>query len=80
MESIFWIILVICLFGGSILRVFFNHREKMKRIELAEAKVMQDETQEKLLDEVKKLNMRIEVLEKIVTDGKYELDKKIANL
>lgn len=38
------------------------------------------EAQESLKSQVDELKKRVEVLEKIVTDSKYQLDKEIASL
>jgi hypothetical protein len=41
---------------------------------------MSQEDQDNLKKQVVELKQRVEVLEKIVTDSKYQLDKEIASL
>ncbi len=68
------------LFGGGIVKLILNHKKELRALELSERNVMSQEAQESLKSQVDELKKRVEVLEKIVTDSKYQLDKEIASL
>ncbi len=76
------IILIIfgAIFGKGIVRTYFSHREKILAIEMANNNAKAKGLNRELLNSVESLSERIEVLEKIITDEKYKLDRKIANL
>ncbi len=68
------------LFGGGIIKLILNHRKELRALDIAERNTMNQETQDNLKKQVEELKLRVEVLEKIVTDSKYQLDKQIASL
>ncbi len=68
------------LFGGGIVKLILNHKKELRALEVSERNVMSQEAQESLKSQVDELKKRVEVLEKIVTDSKYQLDKEIASL
>ncbi len=68
------------LFGGGIVKLILNHKKELRALEVSERNVMSEEAQESLKSQVDELKKRVEVLEKIVTDSKYQLDKEIASL
>jgi hypothetical protein len=85
MEVILTDVLVVliifgAIFGRGMIRAFAAHREKMRIIELDNASSQAERANSELLEKVERLSGRVEVLEKIVTDEKYQLDRKIANL
>ncbi|MFC5081034.1 hypothetical protein VTH8203_02774 [Vibrio thalassae] len=76
------VILIIfgAIFGRGMLRNFLAHREKMRVIELEKANANADSANSELSQQIKRLTERVEVLEKVITDEKYQLDRKIASL
>ena len=68
------------LFGGGIIKLVLNHKKELRALEVSERNAMSQEDQDNLKKEVVELKRRVEVLEKIVTDSKYQLDKEIASL
>jgi hypothetical protein len=68
------------LFGGGIVKLVLNHKKELKALEVSERNAMSQEDQDNLKKQVVELKRRVEVLEKIVTDSKYQLDKEIASL
>ncbi|MCA0937506.1 nitrite reductase [Vibrio alginolyticus] len=68
------------LFGGGIVKLILNHKKELRALEVSERNAMSLEAQESLKSQVDELKKRVEVLEKIVTDNKYQLDKEIASL
>lgn len=79
-----WVFLTISAVVGMLIGLagmVTHHKRQMKQMELeaqqASAQAALDETLKKELDGLKS---RIEVLETIVTDNKYQLNEKISNL
>ncbi|AEX24321.1 nitrite reductase [Vibrio natriegens] len=68
------------LFGGGIVKLILNHKKELRALEVSERNAMSQEDQDNLKKQVVELKQRVEVLEKIVTDSKYQLDKEIASL
>ncbi|MFW8632037.1 nitrite reductase [Vibrio natriegens] len=68
------------LFGGGIVKLVLNHKKELRALEVSERNAMSQEDQDNLKKQVVELKQRVEVLEKIVTDRKYQLDKEIASL
>lgn len=68
------------LFGGGIIKLVFNHKKELRALEVSERNSMNQEEQDSLKKQVVELKGRVEVLEKIVTDSKYQLEKEIASL
>ncbi|MCF7483400.1 nitrite reductase [Vibrio sp. J1-1] len=68
------------LFGGGIVKLVLNHKKELRALEVSERNAMSQEDQDSLKKQVIELKRRVEVLEKIVTDSKYQLDKEIASL
>ncbi|MDV6250094.1 nitrite reductase [Vibrio sp. EA2] len=68
------------LFGGGIVKLILNHKKELRALEVSERNAMSQEDQDSLKKQVSELKRRVEVLEKIVTDSKYQLDKEIASL
>ncbi len=68
------------LFGGGIIKLVLNHKKELRALEVSERSAMSKEVQVSLTKQVDELKQRVEVLEKIVTDSKYQLDKEIASL
>lgn len=68
------------LFGGGIVKLILNHKKELRALEVSERNAMSLEAQDSLKSQVDELKKRVEVLEKIVTDSKYQLDKEIASL
>ncbi|NKB32699.1 MAG: hypothetical protein GKR91_06340 [Pseudomonadales bacterium] len=64
--------------------IFTEHRKSMKMLEIENQKVQQTNVQNEVSDAVKReigeILKRIETLEAIVTDRKYQLDEKITRL
>ncbi|MGR5095616.1 nitrite reductase [Vibrio maritimus] len=79
-EVLIVLIIFSAIFGRGLLRSFYSHREKMRAIELHNSSADTKRENSELLEKVDKLSERVEVLEKIITDEKYQLDRKIANL
>lgn len=67
-------------FGGRMLKMVLNHRKEIKRLEISQQSQLDHKQKEQLIEQVKHLSERVEVLERIVTDQKYQLDKEIASL
>ena len=60
---------------------YLKHITKMKELELACIKKQQEGAENKdLEEELQALKERVNVLEKIVTDRKYQLDEEIRSL
>ncbi|MDW2173075.1 nitrite reductase [Vibrio sp. 1567] len=76
MESIADVLVVAivfgAIFGGGIVKLILNHRKEVRALEISE--------QESLKKQIGELKRRVEVLERIVTDSKYQLEKEIASL
>ncbi|MGR5444147.1 nitrite reductase [Vibrio jasicida] len=68
------------IFGGGIVKLVLNHRKDVKALEISERNQMSEEERNGLNKQVAELKQRVEVLERIVTDNKYQLDKEIASL
>ncbi|MGY0614478.1 nitrite reductase [Vibrio sp. FJH11] len=68
------------LFGGGIIKLVLNHKKELRALEVSERNAMNQEEQDSLKKQVVELKGRVEVLEKIVTDSKYQLEKEIASL
>ncbi|USD56559.1 nitrite reductase [Vibrio sp. SCSIO 43155] len=68
------------IFGGGIVKLILNHRKEVKSLEISERKLMNQEERDGLNKQIDDLKQRVEVLERIVTDNKYQLDKEIASL
>ncbi|USD62370.1 nitrite reductase [Vibrio sp. SCSIO 43140] len=79
-EVLIVLIIFGAIFGRGLLRSFYSHREKMRAIELHNSSADSKRENSELLEKLDKLSERVEVLEKIITDEKYHLDRKIANL
>ena len=79
-EVLIVLIIFGAIFGRGLLRSFYRHREKMRAIELHNSSADSKRENSELLEKLDKLSERVEVLEKIITDEKYHLDRKIANL
>ncbi|PIB12374.1 hypothetical protein [Vibrio rotiferianus] len=68
------------IFGGGIVKLILNHRKEVRALEISERNQMSQEERDGLNKQVAELKQRVEVLERIVTDNKYQLDKAIASL
>ncbi|KIP65005.1 nitrite reductase [Vibrio sp. MMG022] len=68
------------IFGGGIVKLVLNHRKEVKALEISERNQMSEEERNGLNKQVAELKQRVEVLERIVTDNRYQLDKEIASL
>ncbi|MGR5209710.1 nitrite reductase [Vibrio rotiferianus] len=68
------------IFGGGIVKLILNHRKEVRALEISERNQMSQEERDGLNKQVADLKQRVEVLERIVTDNKYQLDKEIASL
>ncbi|KIP65257.1 nitrite reductase [Vibrio harveyi] len=68
------------IFGGGIVKLILNHRKEVRALEISERKQMNKEERDGLNKQIEDLKQRVEVLERIVTDNKYQLDKEIASL
>ncbi|HAV1432221.1 TPA: nitrite reductase [Vibrio parahaemolyticus] len=68
------------IFGGGIVKLILNHRKEVRALEISERNTMSQEEQESLKKQISELKRRVEVLERIVTDSKYQLEKEIASL
>ncbi|HCG8545981.1 TPA: nitrite reductase [Vibrio parahaemolyticus] len=84
MESIVDVLVVAivfgAIFGGGIVKLILNHRKEVRALEISERNTMSQEEQESLKKQIGELKRRVEVLERIVTDSKYQLEKEIASL
>ncbi|MCG9541254.1 nitrite reductase [Vibrio parahaemolyticus] len=84
MESIADVLVVAivfgAIFGGGIVKLILNHRTEVRALEISERNTMSQEEQESLKKQIGELKRRVEVLERIVTDSKYQLEKEIASL
>jgi len=64
--------------------VVYAHRQKSQELELEALKIreanLQQDVEEEVARQMKEVTTRIEVLEAIVTDKKYELSDKITQL
>lgn len=74
------LIIFTAIFGSGMLKIFLNHREKVKALELSQLESSTSNTQKEMQQQIDKLTQRVIVLEKIVTDQKYQLEKEIASL
>ena len=68
------------IFGGGIVKLILNHRKEVRALEISERNQMGQEERDGLNKQVEDLKQRVEVLERIVTDNRYQLDKEIASL
>ncbi|UMM06238.1 nitrite reductase [Vibrio campbellii] len=68
------------IFGGGIVKLILNHRKEVRALEISERNQMSKEERDGLNKQVEDLKQRVEVLERIVTDNRYQLDKEIASL
>ncbi|MCA0759090.1 nitrite reductase [Vibrio vulnificus] len=74
------LIIFTAIFGSGMLKIVLNHREKVKALELTKTEGASADVQRVMQQQLDKLTQRIIVLEKIVTDQKYQLEKEIASL
>lgn len=79
-----WLFLTICAVVGmltGLAGMVTHHKRQMKQMELESQQARaQAEVDKTLKLEVEELKKRIEVLETIVTDNKYQLNQKISSL
>ena len=68
------------IFGGGIVKLILNHRKEVRALEISERKQMNKEERDGLNKQIEDLKQRVKVLERILTDNKYQLDKEIASL
>ncbi|MGR5236012.1 nitrite reductase [Vibrio alfacsensis] len=81
MEDVLIVLIVFgAIFGGGIIKLVLNHQKEVKALEISERNQMAKEERDSLKNQVEDLKQRVEVLERIVTDNKYQLDKEIASL
>ncbi|MGR5067436.1 MULTISPECIES: nitrite reductase [Vibrio] len=81
MEDVLIVFIVFgAIFGGGIVKLILNHRKEVKALEISDRNQMAKEERDSLKKQVEDLKQRVEVLERIVTDSKYQLDKEIASL
>ncbi|MGR5528405.1 nitrite reductase [Vibrio alfacsensis] len=81
MEDVLIVFIVFgAIFGGGIVKLILNHRKEVKVLEISDRNQMAKEERDSLKKQVEDLKQRVEVLERIVTDSKYQLDKEIASL
>ncbi|OZT82260.1 nitrite reductase [Vibrio sp. 03_296] len=73
------LIIFTAIFGSGMLKIFLNHREKVKALELTKTEGASADVQREMQQQIDKLTKRVIVLEEIVTD-KYQLEKEIASL
>ncbi|EHU4916119.1 nitrite reductase [Vibrio vulnificus] len=74
------LIIFTAIFGSGMLKIVLNHREKVKALELTKTEGASADVQREMQQQIEKLTKRVIVLEKIVTDQKYQLEKEIASL
>ncbi|EHK8996942.1 nitrite reductase [Vibrio vulnificus] len=74
------LIIFTAIFGSGMLKIILNHREKVKALELTKTEGASADVQREMQQQIDKLTKRVIVLEKIVTDQKYQLEKEIASL
>ncbi|ASJ40642.1 hypothetical protein [Vibrio vulnificus] len=74
------LIIFTAIFGSGMLKIVLNHREKVKALELTKTEGASADVQREMQQQIDKLTKRVIVLEKIVTDQKYQLEKEIASL
>ncbi|EJC6734654.1 nitrite reductase [Vibrio vulnificus] len=74
------LIIFTAVFGSGMLKIVLNHREKVKALELTKTEGASADVQREMQQQIDKLTKRLIVLEKIVTDQKYQLEKEIASL
>lgn len=75
-ELLFVIIIVALVVGTRTLKSYFSYRAQVRELEANQV----TEDSGELVAEIDALKNRIEVLEKLVTDQGYQLDKKIRAL
>lgn len=81
MEDVLIVLIVFgAIFGGGIIKLVLNHQKEVKALEISESNQMAKEERDSLKQQVEDLKQRVEVLERIVTDSRYQLDKEIASL
>ena len=68
------------IFGGGIVKLILNHRKEVRALEISERNQKSQEERDGLNKQLEDLKQRVEVLERIVTDIRYQLDKEIASL
>ncbi|HAS8502595.1 TPA: nitrite reductase [Vibrio vulnificus] len=74
------LIIFTAIFGSGMLKIVLNHREKVKALELTKTEGASADVQREMQQQIDKLTKHVIVLEKIVTDQKYQLEKEIASL
>ncbi|WP_159652997.1 nitrite reductase [Vibrio atypicus] len=81
MEDVLIIAIIFgAIFGGRIVKLILDHRKELKELEISESSKLSQNEQDRLNLKIDELKQRVEVLEKIVTDSKYHIDKEIASL
>lgn len=87
MQANLWMFLTVgTIFGVSLAMyaVYLSHKRESKKLEIEALKVRQANVTTEVEDAVARnmgdLKSRIEVLEAIVTDNKYQLNEKISRL
>lgn len=81
MEDVLIVAIIFgALFGGRIIKHILDHRKEVKELELAERNQHSHQEKDALQQQVNELKKRVEVLERIVTDNKYQIEKEIASL
>jgi len=86
MDDFFPILVILIVFGFvvSIIRMNLNHQSKKLKLKAGmqneEINALLDSQKDEFKKEIQILRERIEILEKIVTDDKYELKKEFEKL
>ncbi|AXY03057.1 MULTISPECIES: nitrite reductase [Vibrio] len=81
MEDVLIVFIVFgAIFGGGIVNMVLKHRKDVKALEVSERNQLSTQERDALKKQVAALTERVEVLERIVTDRKYQLDREIASL
>tara|TARA_Y100001956_G_C4005281_1_gene135317 strand:- start:203 stop:451 length:249 start_codon:yes stop_codon:yes gene_type:complete len=81
MEDVLIVAIIFgALFGGRIIKLVLDHRKEVKKLEIKERSQLNTQDKDALQHQVEDLKHRVEVLERIVTDNKYQIEKEIASL
>ncbi len=84
MESLSEVLVVLIIFGAifgkGLIRTYGEHKEKQSKLELENGNQEWQKDKQIILKQMDELTARVQVLEKIVTDPKYNLDREISSL
>jgi len=84
MESLSDVLVVLIIFGAifgrGLIRTYGEHKEKQTKLQLESGNQEWNQDKQAMQKQMDELTERVQILEKIVTDPKYNLEREISSL